>query len=115
MVLKRHAVPIVRARFDGYADRGSSGEALFRIHAIRDHVHRFDRFNRRNVCRVLRQPYMSVASPIDACIIRALRRTVHLRNEPLLGIRNDRILWPRRAKARYKFQQRLVVTPARNR
>ena len=61
---------------------------------------------------MLRQPDMSIAGAIDTCIVRALRRAVHLRNEPLLRIRDDRILWPRRAKSRNKFEERLVVSPA---
>jgi hypothetical protein len=114
VVVETDAVELICSGFDGYVDRGAASKPLLRVHAVRYHIHAFNRFQRRHVSRVLRQPDVGVPCSVDPGVIGALSCTVYVRDETFLRRGNNRILSARRREPGDEFQQFLIISRSGN-
>ena len=100
---------VVRAALDLHVDRGSAGEPLLRVEAVGDDVDGLERFERRDVGGHVRQPDVRRAHAVDADVVRAAGRAIHVEHQRARRIRRDRVRFGRRREAGQHPEQRLIV------
>ena len=67
--LERAAVDVVGARLRDHRDRRAARHALLGIERVGRDVHRFDRFRRRHIADVVRQPDVDVCAPSSRVLL----------------------------------------------
>ena len=115
VVLERRTVQRVGPALDLRVDRRAAGQTLLRVEAVGDDVDRFERFQRRNVGGDVRQPDVGRADAVDADVVRAAARAVHVEDERARGIGRHRVRFRRRREPGQHAEQVLVVAVDRDR
>src|SRR6185369_4283432 len=86
------AVKVVAATLDANVDRCAARESLFGVKRVRDDVHFLDRFRRRHVNRVRRQPWIDDAGAVNARVVLQARHAVDVVGDGPLWITCGRVL-----------------------
>ena len=109
MVLKSDSVKVVGPGFGLHGDGRASGQPLLRIEVVGRNIHGLNRFLRRHVQRMMRQPRQHRGGAVQAGVVAVPGCPVHVRSQGSRRRIRHRILKVGRCRARNQVNETLVV------